>query len=50
MVAFSAAWERVRLAIGDEGWRLHVEHMQWSSAQAARWRRQREGAEPGGCV
>jgi hypothetical protein len=35
-------------AIGDEGWALHLKHAAWSEAQSDRWRRQREGTEPGG--
>jgi len=29
MAAYRRAWDIIRLAIGDEGWRLHLEHMEW---------------------
>lgn len=48
MVACRRAWEQVRPAIGAEGWRRHIEHTAWSDEQAARWKRQRAGTEPGG--
>lgn len=48
MVACRQAWEKVRPAIGPEGWRHHVDHTAWADEQAARWKRQRAGTEPGG--
>lgn len=48
MQQFRAAWDIVRPRIGDEGWALHVQHCEWSKAQSERWRRQKEGEEPGG--
>ncbi|KRE04312.1 hypothetical protein ASE63_25695 [Bosea sp. Root381] len=32
MAAFRAAWDRVRPAIGDQGWRLQIQHMEWLAA------------------
>lgn len=45
---FRKAFERCLTYIGEEGWACHVEHRRWLDAQKARWRRQRQGTEPGG--
>jgi hypothetical protein len=37
-----------RPEIGDACWRRHLDDCEWLTEQAERWRRQRQGTEPGG--
>jgi hypothetical protein len=46
MIAFRQSYERCFQHIGDEGWRLHVEHMEWIEERARRWHGQQAGTEP----
>jgi len=48
MAGFRQAFDKALFYIGPDGWAAHVVHMARSDAQAERWRRQREGTEPGG--
>ena len=48
MAAFRRAWDVYGPEIGDGWWRRHLDHCEWLDEQAERWRRQREGLEPGG--
>jgi hypothetical protein len=47
-ITFCQSYERCFEHIGDERWRLHVEHMEWIEERARRRHGQQAGTEPGG--